>query len=206
MKRSLLLLLLVLGVLAAACTTESELPIDDPGNGDAPVSQGACLEGEPDCEDTGVVNDLPEEPLGAGGGAAGTCLEGTGDCNDTPGTPLEPLPTQDENADGPGETDSATGFVVGNGLTVTEALSGDAEGTLAVGGFIVANESGTFLCEALAESFPPQCGGESIAVEGLAIDEYPVEEEGAVRWTNNAVVLFGEVVDGVLVIDDMVNG
>lgn len=208
MKRGLLLVLLVLGVLAAACASDAELPIDDTDatNGDAPISQGACIEDEPDCLDTGVVQDLPTEPLGDGGGAAGTCLEGTGDCNDTPGPQLEPLPMNGEDGDGPGDTDTATGFVVDGGLTVTEALEGTVEGIVAVKGFIVATEDGVSLCEALAESFPPQCGGASLAVEGLAIDEYPVEEEGSTRWTNDIVILFGEVVDGTLVIDPMVAG
>ena len=59
MKRSTLLLLLVIGLLAAACSTESELPVND--NGDQPAPQGACIETEPDCEDT-VVDPAPLPP------------------------------------------------------------------------------------------------------------------------------------------------
>lgn len=164
MKRSTLLLLLVIGLLAAACSAESELPVDD-GTGDQPVTQGACIETEPDCEDTVA----------------------------------EPLPLNDDEAVSPG-----MGAVAGNGLTVAEAIASDLDETLAVGGFLLADADGVRLCDVLAESYPPQCAGEgALTVEGLDLDEYPVEEAEGVRWTNDLVVIFGQVLDGVLVVDQL---
>jgi hypothetical protein len=66
-------------------------------------------------------------------------------------------------------------------VTVTGALFGDADGTV-------------YLCDAMMESFPPQCGGERIRVEGLGDlrDVAGIQFEGDVAWAE-AVTLFGSV-------------
>ena len=92
---------------------------------------------------------------------------------------------------------------------LTDALAGDATGVIAVKGFVFDDGSGMRLCETLAESFPPQCGGPSIAVEGLAladVQEYATDEEPVlnteqgVSWTDQHVTLLGELVGDVLTI------
>lgn len=194
MKRSTLLLL-VIGLLAAACSTESELPVND--NGDQPAPQGACIETEPDCEDT-VVDPAPlppydgtDQPI-----SQGACLETEPDCEDTV---AEPLPVNDDEPVTPG-----MGAVAGDGLSVAEALASDLDGPIAVGGYLVADADGVRLCDVLAESYPPQCGGEgALTVEGLDVDAYPVEEAEGVRWTNDLVVVLGTMEDGVLVVDQL---
>lgn len=124
------------------------------------------------------------------------CLVGEPDCNDTPGGEPQDLPPP---GDEPGTSD---GFVVAGGLTVTDALETDETGVIAVSGFIVADAAGVRLCEALAESFPPQCGGPSILLEGLEqIDPDELSTEGDVSWTDYAVTVFGELIDGTLVAD-----
>ena len=62
-----------------------------------------------------------------------------------------------------------------------------------VGGFIVAEGDVVRLCEVLLESFPPQCGGESLLVEGLDLDAYATTSEGDVRWTDSPVSVLGGV-------------
>jgi hypothetical protein len=126
------------------------------------------------------------------------CLVGEPDCNDAPGGEPQDLPPP---GDEPGTSD---GFVVDGGLTVTDALETDATGIIAVSGFIVADAAGVRLCEALAESFPPQCGGPSILLEGLEqIDPDELSTEGDVSWTDYAVTVFGELTDGTLVADPL---
>jgi hypothetical protein len=45
------------------------------------------------------------------------------------------------------------------------------------------------LCSAIAESFPPQCGGERLRVIGLDPSSVPdLEEENGVRWAEHAQV------------------
>lgn len=144
--------LVVLGLVLAGCggTDEGALPVD-PDPTDGGDATGACLEGEPDCED---------DPSLPGGGQA------------LPPPDLGDVTIADLLDGGPGFPVTARGFVVVEG--------GDAR-----------------LCEALAESFPPQCGGLSIPVDG---DVGPLESEGTVSWTAEEVDLYGEVVDGTFVV------
>jgi hypothetical protein len=52
------------------------------------------------------------------------------------------------------------------------------------------------LCSALAESFPPQCGGPSLLVGGLELETVDgLVTEGDVSWTDRPIVLEG-IVDG----------
>ncbi len=159
MKR-LLLLIASFALLVAACggdsETTDELPLDSGAGGDQPIAS-ACLEGEPDCNDTpgGEPIDLPP-------------ASDTGD---------EPLPA-----------------------TIQPGAAADVSGPVAVAGFIVANGDEVKLCEALAESFPPQCGGGFVTVTSLdQVDPDDIQSSGDVRWTDYTVTIFGEMVDGTLV-------
>jgi len=91
---------------------------------------------------------------------------------------------------------------VGPGISVGEALASTLDEPLLVNGNIFIADNTTHLCSALAESFPPQCGGESIQVTGLDTTILDLERQGNVAWTNAYVQVLGRVVDGVLVIDD----
>jgi hypothetical protein len=124
--------------------------------------------------------------------AAGACLEGTEDCNDTlfPGDePVTPLPG-----------DSQGMPIEGGGLTVAEALETDAAGVIAVTGFYVDTGSGPMLCDALAESFPPQCGGASIPLADISpVDPESIQTNQGTSWSDDPVFVVGEIVDGTLV-------
>jgi hypothetical protein len=81
------------------------------------------------------------------------------------------------------------------GLTVGEALDHQATDDLVsvTGALFIGADGGALLCEAIAESFPPQCGGERLTVEGL--DPAAVaglQTEGDVSWSDS-VTLFGSV-------------
>lgn len=172
-------------LLAAACGggasdgDPASIPIKD-NPGETPGVSAACIEGEPDCNDTLVVGEEPqdrpsegEEPVvGTGGGVV-----------------------------------SSSGMLVDGGLTVSEALTTDATGTIAVKGFLVEDGSGARLCEALAESYPPQCGGASIPVVGYEeVLSAPLSTAEGVGWTDVSVSLLGEIIDGTLVVDAAVSG
>lgn len=162
MKR-LLILISVIALLLAACGGGDDdtgaIPVNT--GGDTPAASGACLEGEPDCQDTGV--DIEPQDLPS-------------DDNDTVG-----------------------GMVVDGGLTISDALAGDVTGVIAVQGFVVSDANGIRLCDALAESYPPQCGGASLMLDSLdAIDPDELSSEGDVSWTDQPVTVFGELVDETL--------
>jgi hypothetical protein len=134
--------------------------------------------------------------------AAGACVVDEPECNDTGVLPddANPLPP-------PSDATMSGGMVANGGLTVSEALVSDVGGVIAVQGFLFDDGSGPRLCETLAESFPPQCGGASLPVSGHeeAVN-IPMLEEQGVTWTDQTLVLFGEVVGGTLVVDPTVTG
>lgn len=145
--------------------------------------------------------DLPVNPDPNGSGQiAGACLEGEPDCNDTPGD----LPPPGDSADEPLAPSPA---LVNGGLTVSEALATDAEGAIAVQGFLLVADGTSLLCDALAESFPPQCGGPSIEITGYeeALGA-PITSAQGVSWTEESVGFLGEIVDGTFVVDPTTAG
>jgi hypothetical protein len=142
--------------------------------------------------DEPATGDLPTN-TGDSPAAGSTCLEGEPDCQDIPGN-AEPqdLPGSDDSVD-------SGGMVIDGGLTVAEALATDATGTIAVQGYVVATGDEVRLCDALAASYPPQCGGDSVLLDGLdAIDPDELTSEGNVRWTDVPQTVLGELSDGVL--------
>jgi hypothetical protein len=87
------------------------------------------------------------------------------------------------------------GAVDGPGLSVADALDHQAtDDIVTVSGALFVNADGTvLLCDAIAESFPPQCGGERIRVEGLDLAAVPgLQTEGDVSWAEG-VTLLGSV-------------
>ena len=83
----------------------------------------------------------------------------------------------------------------GPGLTVAEALThGPTDDLVTVTGALFVDADGTVrLCDAIAESFPPQCGGDRIVVEGLDLNDIDdIQEENDVRWAES-ITLFGSV-------------
>ena len=93
--------------------------------------------------------------------------------------------------------DSQRGHRGAAALLSALALAGCGGGVEERSGFLVDAGGEVRLCDALAESYPPQCGGESLTVEG---ELPPVEwtEAQGVRWTDAPVTLRGEEEDGVL--------
>jgi hypothetical protein len=64
-----------------------------------------------------------------------------------------------------------------------------------VNGALIVTGGETRLCEALAESFPPQCGGERLIVEGLDLSAFDLTESSGVRWSDQPVQVLGIVID-----------
>ena len=61
------------------------------------------------------------------------------------------------------------------------------------------------MCDLLAESLPPQCGGAVISVTGYEeVLGTPLKSAQGVSWTDELVSLLGEIVDGTFVVDPTV--
>ncbi len=89
----------------------------------------------------------------------------------------------------------ADGGGPGDRISVADALGHQATDDLVlVTGALFVDADGTVrLCDVIAESFPPQCGGERIEVQGIDLATIEsVEEANGVRWAES-VTLFGSV-------------
>lgn len=153
------------------------------------LAAAACGGGDTDAQVP--VNDAGDRPV-----VASACLIEEPECDDTPAGDQEPqdLPSGDDGAVNSG------GLVIDGGLTIPDALTTDATGIIAVQGFLIDDGQEARLCELLAESFPPQCGGASILIDSLdQIDPDELVSGGDVTWTDQLVTVLGELVDGTLV-------
>ena len=108
-----------------------------------------------------------------------------------------------------GDDDSAAGddtspaptVPVGPGLSIEEALETDSDEPQLVNGNLLITDGQARLCSALAESFPPQCGGASLLITGLDLARVDgLIVEGDVMWTDRPIQLAGVVSDGILTV------
>lgn len=126
------------------------------------------------------INDGTEPPVDA------ACLIEEPECDDTPGDaePQDLPPPHDE--------EPLSTVAVGD----TDGLTGE----VGVTGFFFETGDGIRLCEALDESLPPLCNGASITVTDRdQVDPDDLRVEGSVTWTDTAVTIYGELIDGNLV-------
>ena len=75
-------------------------------------------------------------------------------------------------------------------------IDGDISGDINVLGYVLIDESGTRFCSVLLESFPPQCGAPSVDLVDLDPTALDLQEEQAVQWTDEIVVLLGRYSNG----------
>jgi len=103
----------------------------------------------------------------------------------SPSDPANPPPADASDAGGAGGT-------APRAYTLEEALAADVDGPILVTGLLIDAGDGWRLCAAVAESFPPQCGGDSVTVEGLDPADHDLQDAGGVQWSE-AATLFGEL-------------
>ena len=85
--------------------------------------------------------------------------------------------------------------VDGPGISVAEALGHRTtdDMVLVTGALFIEDDGTVRLCDAVLESFPPQCGGDRLVVEGLDLDVIAdLQDANGVRWAEG-VTLFGSV-------------
>lgn len=137
----------------------------------------------------------PRSPLTALTVALALVLTGCGtDSGDSssPDTDGAASPTGDQAGDPIGDGGDAAGGTTMRVYSVTEAKSVEVEGSIHVTGLLIEDDSGWRLCASVLESHPPQCGGETLSVEGIDPSDLPLEEAGGVRWQTEATVV-GEI-------------
>ena len=91
--------------------------------------------------------------------------------------------------------------MIGGTVGVAAFLTLASGGVIAVQGSLFDDGTGARLCEALAESYPPRCGGDSIPISGYEESiTVPLSAAQGVTWTDQLVSLLGEIIDGTLVV------
>ena len=83
------------------------------------------------------------------------------------------------------------GTASGPGISVGDALGQMGGGPVLVNGSLLIDADGVMLlCDALAESFPPQCAGARLEVRGLDPTGHPdLQEANGVRWLDRTQLL-----------------
>lgn len=121
-----------------------------------------------------------------------------------PGSTAQDSATSGVSDDGTRPADGVTpGAAVGPGISVGEAIDFDGDEPVLVNGYLfVDTEGNATLASTIAESFPPQPGGDTLRVEGLDLTEFDFSEEQGIRWTDDRVQILGTVDGGVLVHGD----
>lgn len=113
---------------------------------------------------------------------------------------------EDSVRDGP-TSGVGGGSAMGPGLSVAQARASRLNEPLLVTGYVVAEGARVRLCDALAESFPPQCGGASLEVRGIDLSAFGgLETSGGVRWSAQPRQLLGEVKNGVIAVSSTSKG
>ena len=95
---------------------------------------------------------------------------------------------------------------VGQGISIGEALTTNLTGPLLINGLLHAQNDQVRLCEVLAESFPPQCAGKSLVVQGLDLTTIDgLTSQGSVTWSDQPVQVLGAVEGEVLTVSGTVS-
>jgi hypothetical protein len=90
------------------------------------------------------------------------------------------------------------GLGAGPGISIDEAIALQSPEPVLVNGWVYARGGEIRFCDAIAESYPPQCPGVSLLVEGLKLEEVDgLQREGDVAWSERTQLL-GVVADGKL--------
>ena len=105
------------------------------------------------------------------------------------------------------EPTAAPSIGMGPGISIADALASDSDQPLLVNGAIVATAQDTRLCDVLMESYPPQCGGPYLIVEGLDLSTIDnLQEASGVSWTDSPFQLLGTVENGVITVNSLTSG
>ena len=101
--------------------------------------------------------------------------------------------------DDDGDLDSGPISGVGLGISIGQAITSNLTGPLLINGLLHVQNGQVRLCETLAESFPPQCGGRSLVVTGLDLTTIDgLSSAGSVTWSDQPVQVLGSVVGELL--------
>jgi hypothetical protein len=94
------------------------------------------------------------------------------------------------------------GIAAGPGISIDEAIGFESNEPLLVNGNIWADGDKVYFCDAVAESYPPQCAGVRLEVVGVKLAEVDgLQRVGEIAWTERTQLL-GVVADGRITVSE----
>jgi hypothetical protein len=94
------------------------------------------------------------------------------------------------------------GIGAGPGISIDEAIALGSDEPVLVNGWIHAEGGVIRFCDAIAESYPPQCPGVSLLVDGLKLEEVDgLQRASGVAWSERTQLL-GVVADGKITVSE----
>jgi hypothetical protein len=107
-----------------------------------------------------------------------------------------------EPATTPQPPPASAGLGAGPGISIEEAIALQSPEPVLVNGWVHAKGDEIRFCDAIAESYPPQCPGVSLLVEGLKLEEVDgLQRAGDVAWSERTQLL-GVVADGKITVSE----
>jgi hypothetical protein len=92
---------------------------------------------------------------------------------------------------------------VGPGISVEQAIRAHSAEPLLVNGTLFVQKGQVLLCGAVAESYPPQCVGDRLVVNGFDPAKVGgLKSAGDVSWKDEPVQLLGVVADGTISVSE----
>ena len=97
---------------------------------------------------------------------------------------------------------AVAGIGAGPGISIDEAIAFESNEPLLVNGNIWADGNKIYFCDAVAESYPPQCAGVRLEVVGVKLAEVDgLQRVGEIAWTERTQLL-GVVADGKITVSE----
>jgi hypothetical protein len=94
------------------------------------------------------------------------------------------------------------GIAAGPGISIDEAIAFESDEPLLVNGNIWAEGDKVYFCDAVAESYPPQCAGVRLEVVGVKLAEVDgLQRVGDIAWSERTQLL-GIVADGKITVSE----
>jgi len=94
------------------------------------------------------------------------------------------------------------GIGAGPGISIDEAIAFESNEPLLVNGNIWAEGDKVYFCDAVAESYPPQCAGVRLQVVGVKLAEVDgLQRVGDIAWSERTQLL-GVVTDGKITVSE----
>jgi hypothetical protein len=110
--------------------------------------------------------------------------------SDEAGEPAAPRPSD------------VAGIAAGPGISIDEAIAFESDEPLLVNGNIWAEGDNVYFCDAVAESYPPQCAGVRLEVVGIKLAEVDgLQRVGDIAWSERTQLL-GVVADGKITVSE----